>query len=87
MPQSNHECVGHEDIFPHQLTEMGKKYVDAVMNVQVGLLDELRQANAELIASAQSRLALASDPHGSPLPAGCGGGLSGMDTATGGLAG
>jgi hypothetical protein len=61
MPQNNHESAGHEDIFPRQLTEIGKKYVDAVMNVQIGLLDELRQANAELIASAQSRLVLASD--------------------------
>jgi hypothetical protein len=48
-------------VSPHQLTEIGKKYVDAVMNVQIGLCDELRQANEEWIASAQSRLALVSD--------------------------
>jgi Phasin protein len=61
VTQDNLESAAHEDMFPHQLTEVGKKYVDAVMNVQIGLLDELRQANEEWIASAQSRLALASD--------------------------
>jgi len=61
MTQGNHESAGHDEVFPHQLTEMGKKYVDAMLNAQIGLFDELRQANEEWIASAQSRLTLASD--------------------------
>jgi len=61
MLESNRQSAGSEDMFPRQLTEMGKSYVDAMMEVQAGVLNELRQANEEWIASAQSRLALVSD--------------------------
>jgi len=61
MSQNDQQITGSENIFPQELAEMGKRYVDAMMEAQTGFLNELRQANEEWIASAQSRLTLASD--------------------------
>jgi hypothetical protein len=45
---------------PQELAQMGKAFVDSVMQAQAGFLHELQQANEDWIANTQLKLNLAS---------------------------
>jgi hypothetical protein len=64
MSQTGHQNAGRDSelagMGPQELAEMGKSFVDSIMQAQAGFLHELQQANEEWIANTQSKLNLAS---------------------------
>jgi hypothetical protein len=64
MSQTGHQNGGWDSklagMGPQELAEMGKGFVDSVMQAQAGFLHELQQANEEWIANMQLKLNLAS---------------------------